>query len=1022
MYLYHLDRSLLRPFRLGLLVAVLALGTTLLSRGDDDSFPMPINTESDDETVLSTPAEALAAIKVPEGFRVTLFAAEPQIRQPIAITTDPRGRLWVAENYTYAENPVVLDERHRDRIVILEDRDNDGEADERIVFWDQARQLTSIEVGMGGVWAMCPPQLLFLPDADGDDRPDSDPVVVLDGFELGASSHHNFANGLKWGPDGWLYGRNGISNDGHVGLPGTPDQERLLIGPGIWRFHPQTRRLEMVCSGTTNTWGHDWDDHGELFFINTVIGHLWHALPGAHFKRMFGPDHNPYVYELLDQNADHLHWDTAEAWNEAKKGMSNSTDAAGGGHAHCGMMIYLGDNWPGQYRGRLFTLNMHGRRINQDRLERHGATYTGLHEADMLMSSDPWFRGIELLYGPDGGVYIADWTDIGECHENDGVHRTSGRIFKMSYGEVLERPKELRGAGGLASQSSAQLVKLQLHPNDWYVRQARQVLQYRAAQQKPMQAVHRQLRQMFDQQTDVTRRLRAIWALQVTGGTDRDWLLERLEDENEHVRRWSVQLLVENPEVPARVIEALATRARVDDSGLVLCYLASALQRLPAGQRWPIAEQLVARQEFSSDRVLPMMIWYGIEGAVESDSGSAVSLALAAQQSQVRRYISRRLGEDLEQNLAAVNSLVSALPLLAVEQQRDILAGLDDALQAWTKAPQPENWLKVQTVLAESPDQEVRQLTGQLGVVFGDGRGLEQLLEIVASAEYDSTARQAAIRSLVTAQADGLLAVLKGQLGDRDVVVEAVRGIAVLDPENMPQILLEAYGRLRGRGREAIITALATRPAAALVLLEAIEQEKVDPVQVPVYQIRQMQGYQNKELQQLLLKTWPQLRPITADKQQRIGELRERLSVDTLLAADAVNGRLLWDKSCGKCHVLFGRGGKIAPDLTGAQRGSLQYLLENIVDPSATLAESFRMTNLILIDGRAVNGVVLRKTEKTWEIQTPTDVVVVRVSDIDESRSTRLSLMPEGLLDVLSEKQTADLFAYLMSGYSPAKD
>jgi len=146
------------------------------------------------------------------------------------------------------------------------------------------------------------------------------------------------------------------------------------------------------------------------------------------------------VYELLDQNADHLHWDTAEAWNEAKKGMSNSTDAAGGGHAHCGMMIYLGDNWPGQYRGRLFTLNMHGRRINQDRLERHGATYTGLHEVDMLMSSDPWFRGIELLYGPDGGVYIADWTDIGECHENDGVHRTCQSIQRAA-GQATTAPQ-----------------------------------------------------------------------------------------------------------------------------------------------------------------------------------------------------------------------------------------------------------------------------------------------------------------------------------------------------------------------------------------------------------------------------------------------------------------------------------------------------------------------------------------------------------------------------------------------------
>ncbi|MFP6649569.1 MAG: hypothetical protein VB817_08910, partial [Pirellulaceae bacterium] len=483
---------------------------------------------------------------------------------------------------------------------------------------------------------------------------------------------------------------------------------------------------------------------------------------------------------------------------------------------------------------------------------------------------------------------------------------------------------------------------------------------------------------------------------------------------------WSVQLLVEDPQLPHKVFTALADRAGTDDSGLVLCYLASALQRLPAESIWPIARQLVAREKFASDRVLPLMIWYGVEKAVGGNAREGVTLAITARQSQVRRYISRRLGEDLEQNQQAVNRLVMVLPTLATNRQEDILSGLFDALKSWPRAPQPDNWPATQGALASSESARVRQLVQQLGVVFGDGRGVEQLKEIVASGQHDSTARQAAIRSLVTARTDNLLPLLEKQLGDRDVVAEAVRGIALLAPEKMTDILLEAYGRLRGRGREAVIAALATRPESSFAMVKAIEQGKVDRRQVTVSQIRQMQGYEIPGLLELLRQTWPQLRPITADKRQRIEQLRERLSADTLAAANAANGRLLWDKSCGKCHLLFGSGGKIAPDLTGAQRSSLEYLLENIVDPSATLAESFRMTSLLLTDGRVVNGVVLRKALQTWDIQTSKELVVIRTAEIDESRPTRLSLMPEGLLDVLDKQQTADLFAYLMSSQQVA--
>ena len=293
------------------------------------------------------------------------------------------------------------------------------------------------------MWALCAPELLFIPDANRDDVPDGKPVVVLDGWDASAV-RHNIVNGLKWGPDGWLYGRHGILATSLVGKPGASASQRVPINCGIWRYHPTREVFEAVAHGTTNAWGFDYDDHGEMFFINTVIGHLWHVVPGAHYRRMYGTDFNPHLYQLIEQTADHFHWDTGETWSDIRKGVSPTTDKAGGGHAHSGLMIYLGGNWPDRYRNTVFTVNLHGRRLNNDRLERFEAGYVGKHEPDLLQSDDPWFRGIDLIYGPDGGVYIADWTDVGECHENDGVHRTSGRIYQGDLRQAASRRLRIR--------------------------------------------------------------------------------------------------------------------------------------------------------------------------------------------------------------------------------------------------------------------------------------------------------------------------------------------------------------------------------------------------------------------------------------------------------------------------------------------------------------------------------------------------------------------------------------------------
>ena len=421
------------------LAALSATGMIIYQSNADDSkaetgnakksdFPKLINTENPDAKLTSA-ADALAGMEVPDGFTISLFASEPDVNQPIALATDDRGRLWVAENYTYAERATNYDDTMRDRVVILEDKDDDGKFDKRTEFWDQGRRLTSVEIGYGGVWVLDAPNLLFIPDKDGDDVPDGEPVVMLDGWDDDAV-RHNIVNGLRWGPDGWLYGRHGIMATSLVGRPGaTPDQRRAL-NCCVWRFHPTKHTFEVVCEGTTNAWGMDWTANGELFFINTVIGHLWHAIPGSYFRRMYGEHFNPHVYQVIEQTADHFHWDTKEQWHDVRKlGITRTTDEAGGGHAHSGMVIVPpGSPWGKKYDNSVLAINLHGQRINRDRLVREGATYSGKHAEDFMKASDPWFRGVELHFGPHGTLYVADWSDVGECHENDGVHRTSGRI------------------------------------------------------------------------------------------------------------------------------------------------------------------------------------------------------------------------------------------------------------------------------------------------------------------------------------------------------------------------------------------------------------------------------------------------------------------------------------------------------------------------------------------------------------------------------------------------------------------
>src|SRR5262245_31764796 len=310
-----------------LAVVMVMLGAAGLRAGPDDKAGAPSIRPVQASTAPASPQEAVQRLTLPPGFKATLCAAEPDVVQPIAMTLDPRGRLWVVENRAY---PIWLGgPSGKDRILIFEDADGDGRFDRRTVFYGGGTNLTGIELGYGGVWVCATPNLLFFPDRDGDDRPDGPPVVKLDGWNVKAE--HNLFNALRWGPDGWLWGCHGILSTAKVGKPGTPDDKRVAMNCGVWRYHPTREVFEVVAHGTTNPWGLDFDDYGEAFITNCVIAHLFRVIPGSHFERMYGTDFDPHLYGLMGSCADHLHW-AGGRWQDSREG-NRIHESFGGGHA-----------------------------------------------------------------------------------------------------------------------------------------------------------------------------------------------------------------------------------------------------------------------------------------------------------------------------------------------------------------------------------------------------------------------------------------------------------------------------------------------------------------------------------------------------------------------------------------------------------------------------------------------------------------------------------------------------------------
>src|SRR5262245_1535 len=249
------------------------------------------------------PAEAQKAFTLPPGFEARLFAAEPDVINPVAMTWDERGRLWVVELYEYPKG-AAKGEKPRDRVKVLEDTDGDGKADKVKVFVDGLNLATGIAVGNGGVYVGQAPDFLFFEDTDGDDVADKR-TVLKTGF--GLEDRHELLNGFAWGPDGWLYMTHGVFTHSKViDLEGKAE-EGVTVDAGVARYHPRTKKFEVFADGTSNPWGVDFDRAGNAFVSACVIDHFFHMTPGGLYARQGGTPPNRYGYQLLRSIVDRKH-------------------------------------------------------------------------------------------------------------------------------------------------------------------------------------------------------------------------------------------------------------------------------------------------------------------------------------------------------------------------------------------------------------------------------------------------------------------------------------------------------------------------------------------------------------------------------------------------------------------------------------------------------------------------------------------------------------------------------------------
>jgi putative heme-binding domain-containing protein len=983
----------------------------------DDSKPTP-------------PEEALKGFRYPDDLALDLVLSEPEINQPVYLNFDHRGRLWVVQykQYPYPEGLKItsIDNHLRaqfdkmpepppegakgaDKITFFEDTNGDGTYDKATDAITGLNIATSVTFGRGSIWVLSPPYLLAYPDPDGNGLPDGSPEVHLEGF--GLEDTHAVANSLRWGPDGWLYGAQGSTTTANISS--SVSKNISFQGQAIWRYHPETEVFEIFAEGGGNNAFHvEIDKKGRIYSGSNGVDRGPYYKQGAYYIKSWGkhgPLTNPYAFGYLP--------------NMVHKGEKIRFTHA--------LVKYEGGSLPARYHGDMIAINPLQSYVQLSRFEPTGSSFSNIDEERIMETEDHWFRPVNVKVGPDGAVYMADWYDSRLSHVDprDTWHKSSGRIYRLR-----NKDGESVGAFDLSTYSNVQLIKLLSHENKWFRQQA-----LRQFGDRKDKSVIPHLMPLLKSGTGQTA-LEALWAINLSGGFNDEVALLSLNHNDPFVRMWGVRLLGDANKISGIASDKLVELASKEPHPEVRSQLASTAKRLPGEDAIPIIKALLKNHDDSGDPDIPMLIWWAMEAKAESDREGVLGIfedndlwkQPTVQEIVLKRIMQRYTMAGGQENFAACTRLLDMAP--SAEQGRILVTGLQEGLRGQDIAALPADLLQ-----ALKPYQkEFGEGPLALSLRQGKKEAVDEALVIIADQQASLGERLSYIRIMgeinEPRSVPVLLKIVESNASSGALKQAALQSLQRYDDPEIGVRVAKAYpGSIRADEdvRAAALALFASRTDWAHQLIDGIDLKKqvalekeeaentnvartnlINKEDVPEQIVRQLKLLGDPAIDKAVERLWPEVRlASSAEKSQRITKVSSLLKSGT---GDPSAGRPIFSARCGSCHRLFDSGGNIGPELTGYDRRNVNNLLFNTVDPNADIREGYVNYHITTTDGRTLAGTITARSSETITLQPlGGEAVMLSTDQIENMKAQPNSMMPERLLDGLTDQQIRDIFAYL---------
>jgi putative heme-binding domain-containing protein len=928
-------------------------------------------------------------MKVPAGFSVELVASEPQLVNPVAMTFDERGRVWVTESLEYPRRSAGPG---RDRVKVLEDTDGDGKIDKVTVFAEGLNIPSGIAVGHGGVWVANAPDILFYkigPDGKAAGKPE----VVVTGF--GRTDTHELPNSLTWGPDGWLYGLNGVFNHSHVRHKG----KDYHFTCALFRIHPRTRDFEVFCEGTSNPWGIAWDNEGSAFVSACVVDHLWHLTETGYYHRQGGP-YPPFTWKL-GSIVRHRHQKAA----------------------YCGLHFFDSDAYPKEYRERLYMGNIHGGCINVDVLRRAGSTYFATAAPDFLTANDQWFMPVAQKTGPDGCLYVLDWYDRYHCYQDanrdpKGIDRTHGRLYRVRYKNTPRAPKF-----DLAAEGDDKLLERLGSPNVYFRDLAQRLLCERNTP-----AVRGKLEKLIlDDKAPRKARMHALWALIGGGKLDPAFHQRLLAHADPGYRAWAVRAAGNAGKV-AEAVRSRVVALATDRSRDVQLQVAIAARKLEGVQAMPVLLDVLGA--CGDDKLIPNIVWQNLHPLLEGQGGKFLAEvkkrgAVANLGQVVPRVVERVLaarkpdpgllldlfGVLAEGKGADVSGARQCLAVLAGKLQTGEIAG------AQAEALRGRFGPALRKLLQAKPASPLRAEAGVLAATLKDPAGLEVARATFIEKRESEALRLRALEALVAAGDRGVLEAAGGVLGDVKGQPKALRGQVVsalgkLDDPRVARVLLTHYAKMEPDLQPRAVEVLTQRTAWGKELLKAVAAKKVPAGALNVNHVRRLLASKDAELVKQVRAQWGAVREGRNPEREKV--VKEMGDLLRRTPGDARRGIAVFKKLCAQCHKIHGEGQDVGPDVTSNGRASFEQLLSNVFDPSLVIGAAYQAVIVETKKGRSLTGLLVEDgpARVVLKGEGGKQEVIAR-KDVERVTVSKVSLMPENVEKQLKPQEIADLFAFL---------